>query len=85
LNGLLLLALDLNPRRDGNALRVLSVNQGITTACKYLNGICNYFINQPTNGGIEEINHQNKLIKQQAYDFINFDNFRLQLLTCFSN
>jgi len=26
-NGLLLLALDLNPRRDGNALRVLSVNQ----------------------------------------------------------
>ncbi|WP_445242691.1 hypothetical protein [Microcoleus sp. S28C3] len=26
-----------------------------------------------------------KLIKRQAYGFVNFDNFRARLLACFSN
>jgi len=31
------------------------------------------------------INNRLKLIKRQAYGFVNFDNFRDRLLACFCN
>jgi transposase len=57
----------------------------ITTIQTHLDGICNYFRNRTTNGVMEGINNRIKLIKRQAYGFVNFDNFRERLLACFSN
>ena len=57
----------------------------ITTIRNHLDGICNYFINRTTSGAMEGINNRIKLIKRQAYGFVNFDNFRARLLACFSD
>lgn len=56
-----------------------------TTIRNHLEGISNYFRNRTTNGVMEGINNRIKLIKRQAYGFVNFDNFRERLLACFSN
>jgi len=50
-----------------------------------LDGICNYFLSRTTSGVMEGINNKLKLIKRQAYGFVNFDNFRARLLACFSH
>lgn len=55
----------------------------ITTIRHHLDGICNYFINRTTSGAMEGINNRIKLIKRQAYGFVNFDNFRARLLASF--
>jgi transposase len=34
---------------------------------------------------MESTNNKIKLIKRQAYGFVNFDNFRMRLLACFSD
>lgn len=47
--------------------------------------LCNYFINRTTSGVMEGINNRIKLIKRQAYGFVNFENFRARLLACFSD
>ena len=52
----------------------------ITTVRNHIDGICNYFINRTTSGVMEGINNRIKLIKRQAYGFVNFDNFRARLL-----
>ncbi|WP_448562964.1 ISL3 family transposase, partial [Trichothermofontia sp.] len=57
----------------------------MTTVRKHLDGICNYFRNRTTSGAMEGINNRIKLIKRQAYGFVNFDNFRERLLACFSD
>jgi transposase len=57
----------------------------IGTIRNHLPEICNYFESRTTNGAMEGINNQIKLIKRQAYGFTNFDNFRIRLLACFSN
>ena len=51
----------------------------------HLDGICNYFLSRTTSGVMEGINNRIKLIKRQAYGFVNFDNFRARLLACFSD
>lgn len=55
----------------------------VTTIHNHLNGICNYFLRRTTSGVMEGINNRIKLIKRQAYGFVNFDNFRSRLLACF--
>ncbi|WP_390889382.1 transposase [Leptodesmis sichuanensis] len=45
----------------------------------------NYFRNRTTSGAMEGINNRIKLIKRQAYGFVNFNNFRERLLACFSD
>jgi transposase len=40
----------------------------------------NYFDNRTTNGIVEGINNQLKLIKRAAYGFANFENFKLRSL-----
>jgi len=57
----------------------------VTTIHNHLDGICNYFLNRTTSGVMEGINNKLKVIKRQAYGFVNFDNFRDRLLACFSN
>jgi len=57
----------------------------LTTIRNHLDGICNYFLSRTTSGVMEGINNKLKLIKRQAYDFVNFDNFRTRLLACFSH
>ncbi|NJL56195.1 transposase [bacterium] len=60
-------------------------NEVITTIRNHLDGISNYFRNRTTSGAMEGINNRIKLIKRQAYGFVNFNNFRERLLACFSN
>lgn len=57
----------------------------LTTIRNHLDGICNYFLSRTTSGVMEGINNRIKLIKRQAYGFVNFDNFRARLLACFSD
>ena len=59
--------------------------EAITTIRNHLDGIGNYFRNRTTSGVMEGINNRIKLIKRQAYGFVNFENFRERLLACFSN
>ena len=56
----------------------------ISTIRKNLDSICNYFLSRTTNGAMEGINNRLKLIKRQAYGFMNFDNMRNRFLACFS-
>lgn len=56
-----------------------------TTIRRHLDGICNYFRARTTSGPMEGINNRIKLIKRQAYGFVNFGNFRKRLLACFSD
>jgi transposase len=67
-----------------NQARVV-YNKAITTIRNHLDGISNYFRNRTTSGAMEGINNCIKLIKRQAYGFVNFNNFRERLLACFSN
>lgn len=60
-------------------------SEAITTIHNHLDGICNYFQNRTTSGAMEGINNRIKLIKRQAYGFVNFNNFRERLLACFSD
>ncbi|MGB8698888.1 MAG: ISL3 family transposase [Thermosynechococcaceae cyanobacterium] len=57
----------------------------VKTIQKHLEGICNYFLNRTSSGVMEGINNRIKLIKRQAYGFVNFDNFRARLLACFAH
>ncbi|WP_369011305.1 ISL3 family transposase [Nodosilinea sp. LEGE 07088] len=60
-------------------------SEATATIRKHLEGICNYFRTRTTSGPMEGINNRIKLIKRQAYGFINFGNFRKRLLACFSD
>ncbi|MFO0211382.1 MAG: transposase [Pseudanabaena sp.] len=51
----------------------------------HLDNICNYFLNHTSSGVMEGINNLIKLIKRQAYGFVNFTNFRSRLLACLSH
>jgi transposase len=57
----------------------------LTMLRNHIDGICNYFLNRPTSGVMEGINNRLKVIKGQAYGFVNFDNFLARLLACFCN
>ncbi|WP_445958241.1 transposase [Baaleninema simplex] len=56
----------------------------VKTIRNHLNTICNYFLSRTTNGVMEGINNRLKLIKRQAYGFINFENMRIRFLYCFT-
>jgi transposase len=60
-------------------------NEVLSTIQNHLDGICNYFCNRTTSGVMEGINNRIKLIKRQAYGFVNFDHFRTRLLACLSD
>jgi transposase len=52
------------------------------TILKYIDEICNYFINGTTSGVMEGLNNKIKLILRQSYGFKNFDLMREKLLAC---
>jgi len=60
-------------------------NNSINAVKNHIDGICNYFYNRTTSGVMEGINNKIKLIKRQAYGFINFEHLRMRLIVCFSN
>ncbi|MGB8700996.1 MAG: transposase [Thermosynechococcaceae cyanobacterium] len=60
-------------------------NDSVNTVKNHIDGICNYFDNRTTSGVMEGINNKIKLIKRQAYGFINFEHLRMRLIACFSN
>lgn len=55
----------------------------VKTIRNHLDNICNYFLSRTTNGVMEGINNRLKLIKRQAYGFLNFENMRRRFLSCF--
>lgn len=55
----------------------------VKTIRNHLDTICNYFLSRTTNGVMEGINNRLKLIKRQAYGFMNFENMRKRFLSCF--
>jgi transposase len=57
----------------------------LTMLRHHIDGICNYFLNRTTSGVMEGINNRLKVIKRQAYGFVNFENFRVRPLACFFN
>ena len=57
----------------------------LETIRNHLDNICNYFLNHTSSGVMEGINNRIKLIKRQAYGFVNFTNFRYRLLACLSH
>ncbi len=56
--------------------------QTARTIAKYLDQICNYFINGTTSGVMEGLNNKIKLILRQSYGFKNFQLMREKLLAC---
>ncbi|MGK7880085.1 MAG: transposase, partial [Crocosphaera sp.] len=56
--------------------------QTAKTIVKYLDQICNYFINRTTSGVMEGLNNKIKLILRQSYGFKNFQLMREKLLAC---
>ena len=57
----------------------------MTAIRNHLDEISNYFRNRTTSRAMEGINNRIKLIKRQAYGFVNFENLRERLLACFSD
>ncbi|MEI6330506.1 MAG: transposase [Pseudanabaena sp. ELA645] len=57
----------------------------LETIRNHLDNICNYFLNRTSNGVMEGLNNRIKLIKRQAYGFLNFIYFRSRLLACLSH
>jgi transposase len=57
----------------------------LETITTHLDSICDYFSHRTTSGVMEGINNRIKLIKRQAYGFVNFINFRSRLLACLSH
>ena len=70
-------------RRQDRAQNIFS--EVTTTIRNHLDGICNYFRTRTTSGPMAGINNRIKLIRRQAYGFVNFRNFRKRLLACFSD
>ena len=77
---------------EGKAQFLLWLKKARTVYCdalitirNHLDGICNHFSSRTTSGVMEGINNKFKLIKRKAYGFVNFDNFRARLLSCFSH
>jgi len=82
---------NINEREEGR----LAILDWLKKACKvytdvigtirnHLDYICNYFLSRTTNSPMEGINNRLKLIKRQAYGFLNFENMRRRFLACFS-
>ena len=57
----------------------------LETIGNHLDNICNYFLNRTSSGVMEGLNNRIKLIKRQAYGFLNFINFRSRLLASLSH
>lgn len=56
----------------------------VRTLLNWEENILNYFDNRVSSGFVEGINNKIKLIKRKAFGFVNFANFRIKIIDCFS-
>jgi transposase len=56
----------------------------VRTLLNWKENILNYFDNWVNSGFVEGINNKIKLIKRKAFGFVNFVNFRIKIIDCFS-
>lgn len=56
----------------------------VRTLLNWEENILNYFDNWVSSGFVEGINNKIKLIKRKAFGFVNFENFRIKIIDCFS-
>jgi transposase len=56
----------------------------VRTLLNWEENILNYFDNWISSGFVEGINNKIKLIKRKAFGFVNFENFRIKIIDCFS-
>lgn len=56
----------------------------VRTLLNWEENILNYFDNWVSSGFVEGINNKIKLIKRKAFGFVNFENFRIKIMDCFS-
>jgi transposase len=54
------------------------------TLLNWEENILNYFDDWVSSGFVEGINNKIKLIKRKAFGFVNFENFRIKIIDCFS-
>lgn len=56
----------------------------VRTLLNWEENILNYFDNWMSSGFVEGVNNKIKLIKRKAFGFVNFENFRMKIIDCFS-
>ena len=56
----------------------------VKTLLNWKENILNYFDNWVSSGFVEGVNNKIKLIKRKAFGFVNFENFRIKIIDCFS-
>ena len=56
----------------------------VRTLLNWEDNILNYFDNWVSSGFVEGVNNKIKLIKRKAFGFVNFENFRMKIIDCFS-
>jgi transposase len=56
----------------------------VRTLLNWEDNILNYFEERVSSGFVEGVNNKIKLIKRKAFGFVNFENFRIKIIDCFS-
>ncbi|MBA2727510.1 MAG: ISL3 family transposase [Parachlamydiaceae bacterium] len=56
----------------------------VKTLLNWEENILNYFEERVSSGFVEGVNNKIKLIKRKAFGFVNFENFRIKIIDCFS-
>lgn len=56
----------------------------VGTILNWEENILNYFEDWVSSGFVEGVNNKIKLIKRKAFGFMNFENFRIKIVDCFS-
>ncbi len=56
----------------------------VGTILNWEKNILNYFEDWVSSGFVEGVNNKIKLIKRKAFGFVNFENFRIKIIDCFS-
>jgi len=57
----------------------------VKTILNWHDNILNYFDEWVSSGFVEGVNNKIKLIKRKAFGFVNFENFRIKIIDCFSS
>ncbi|KIC72048.1 Transposase [Neochlamydia sp. EPS4] len=56
----------------------------VKTLLNWEENILNYFDKRVSSGFVEGVNNKIKVIKRKAYNFVNFENFRIKIIDSFS-
>jgi transposase len=86
---------DSNDRKTGSAKltawvldivrrEVTGYYEFVRTVLNWEESILNYFEEWVSSGFVEGVNNKIKLIKRKAFGFVNFDNFRIKIIDCFT-